>query len=996
MTLLPVVAREMSVMARRKSMYWSRGVTAIVALLVMLWLLIVSASQLSFAALGGSIFLVLSSLCFVFAVLVGMQATADCVSEEKREGTLGLLFLTDLKGAHVVGGKFAASSLQAVLALIGVIPMLSLALLLGGVTLRQFGLVALILGNTMFMSLALGVFVSSLSQNERKAMVGTFVGLFLVVLGPFVVAILSRSYLGFMEELLAVSPLYAFASLHASLNPFRFAGPPLYFWHSFVFTHCLAWFFLAASAWILPRCLNELPPKRFRRVREFANRFVYGRVDQRKRHRAELLDQNAFLWLSSRERVKPKYAWGIVGFFIALYLWIALQFHDMLFDLAVSVSVMFLVHLVFKVWAASEVCSRLIQDRRSGALELLLSTPLSVPEIARGQSMALRRIFFKPIVALLAMELVLIYGGSNGPRQLVPNEQRVIIYAMVIATFLVDLWALKWVGLWLSLTGRSIERVLLTTLGRVLALPWLAFALAGGLTAGSMFLGRRESNPSGVILLLGLVSVIVSLALGYSGRQKFLAQFRELATRRFESLPEPEPRKSKVAPQRAAKSRSLMPEFLRRRPVAGSLAGALVLLVLFLLARREFYSWRVESLIERARAEGSPMSLSAAARFYPAPSTQENAFAMLATAGPPTWRGGTMNRRIKGRLATREEIRKLELHHASLLAAANEPQLAALWKLPEYQAAHIDPMVTDVWGAQYTHSAYSAILEADLLALGRFSGPEWPGRAERSIRALLAHARLLRRQPIAFAQYCAGESLSRLASGISRVFEKDQLSDEVLQQFQRELESIEDATALLRTIKMQRALFLEPPPNLMAFMGMPAPAASPLFWIERIPEAIGSEDKRVVEALHEYNNAIALTTAPIEQRLSAASQFNRALAGRARNRTFPPGGGPPTPFGYIPDLIWNDASFTAQLQLLRSALAAERYELQYGSAPPNLTALVPRFLAAVPVDPYSGENLRSIRRGESFLIYSIGVDRVDNSAQENSKGHSEDIVFDFR
>src|SRR5688572_28112543 len=265
MTVLPVVAREMSVLARRKSMYWSRWVTAVVALFVMLWLLVISASQVSFAQLGASIFFILSSLCFTFAILIGMHATADCLSEEKREGTLGLLFLTDLRSFDVIGGKLAASSLQAALALIGVIPMISLALLLGGVTLRQFGEVSLVLGNTMFLSLAVGVFVSSLSRNERKAMVGTFVALFVITLGPWIIAYLLQDYLGGVpERLVAASPLFDFAMIHSGPTMFRPAGPN-YFWHSLVGLHLLGWALLAISAWILPRAVNELPARRFLR-----------------------------------------------------------------------------------------------------------------------------------------------------------------------------------------------------------------------------------------------------------------------------------------------------------------------------------------------------------------------------------------------------------------------------------------------------------------------------------------------------------------------------------------------------------------------------------------------------------------------------------------------------------------------------------------------------------------------------------------------------------
>ena len=104
MAFLPVVTREMSVLARRQSTYRSRSITASIAVLAMLWLLIVSASRVSQAQLGSSIFLILSGFCFGFALLVGIHSTSDCLSEEKREGTLGLLFLTDLRPIHIVAG----------------------------------------------------------------------------------------------------------------------------------------------------------------------------------------------------------------------------------------------------------------------------------------------------------------------------------------------------------------------------------------------------------------------------------------------------------------------------------------------------------------------------------------------------------------------------------------------------------------------------------------------------------------------------------------------------------------------------------------------------------------------------------------------------------------------------------------------------------------------------------------------------------------------------
>ena len=55
----------------------------------------------------------MGSLALLYCLASGRRSTADCLSEEKREGTLGLLFLTDLTGYDVVLGKLSATSVNA-------------------------------------------------------------------------------------------------------------------------------------------------------------------------------------------------------------------------------------------------------------------------------------------------------------------------------------------------------------------------------------------------------------------------------------------------------------------------------------------------------------------------------------------------------------------------------------------------------------------------------------------------------------------------------------------------------------------------------------------------------------------------------------------------------------------------------------------------------------------------------------------------------------------
>src|SRR5581483_11264013 len=155
MTFLPIVERELRVAARLTRTYRSR------ALMVAIIMLLFGALGPAPAQMGGTMFATLSWMVLGFCLLEGGRTTADCLSEERREGTLGLLFLTDLKGYDVVLGKLAATSLNSIYGLLAMLPILALPLLLGGVTMQEFWLRALALANILFASLAAGMWVSA-------------------------------------------------------------------------------------------------------------------------------------------------------------------------------------------------------------------------------------------------------------------------------------------------------------------------------------------------------------------------------------------------------------------------------------------------------------------------------------------------------------------------------------------------------------------------------------------------------------------------------------------------------------------------------------------------------------------------------------------------------------------------------------------------------------------------------------------------------------------
>jgi hypothetical protein len=67
-----------------------------------------------------------------------------------------------------------------------------------------------------------------------------------------------------------------------------------------------------------------------------------------------------------------------------------------------------------------------------------------------------------------------------------------------------------------------------------------------------------------------------------------------------------------------------------------------------------------------------------------------------------------------------------------------------------------------------------------------------------------------------------------------------------------------------------------------------------------------------------------------------------------------------------------------------TAIALKRYELAHGKPPPNLEALVPQFLSAVPIDLMSGHPLRyRLNAHGTFVLYSVGEDGVDDGGDPN-------------
>lgn len=482
MRLLPIVARELRVAARRRGTYGLRLLAAAAALAVTFWLCLYPPPGQAPVMLGKTLFTSLSIMAFAYALLIGPFVTADCISSEKRDGTLGLLFLTDLRGFDVVLGKWAATSLSGFYGLVAVLPALAIPLLIGGVTPGEYGRTALAVVNAILFSLTAGMFISALSRDQTKATLGSLIlvltlsgllpGLMVLVFSGF----LGRGIAGFPPVAMA-SPVYA--GQFATDSMFR--SNPRLFWTSLATVHALCWFFVIGTVVTVVRVWRREPV-------EPMNSGLWllrlGRTARWQRRLRRRLERNPVDALAGRHRWPYWVFWVLVGVVTINIYWLTFggRRNPGLYSFHLHFSTA--MYFINRVWIAAMACRFFVEARRNNALELLLTTPLEVRTILSGRRRALLRLFFLPVLAIGLLHAWYLWGSWE-PFAKQANSNELFRYQATLASgslasFVTDVLAISALGGWLSLASRRLPFVILQTFVLVTLLPWASLHLFGG------------------------------------------------------------------------------------------------------------------------------------------------------------------------------------------------------------------------------------------------------------------------------------------------------------------------------------------------------------------------------------------------------------------------------------------------------------------------------------------------------------------------------------
>ena len=532
MNWLPIVNRELRVAARKRSSFWLRVAAATTGLVIGgACLLLGTLNGATTSQMGSALFGILTWMCMVSGLAAGLFFTSDCLSEEKREGTLGLLFLTELRGFDVALGKLAATSLRGFYALLAVLPVMALTQLMGGVTGAQYWKSALALVDGLFFSLAAGMLVSAVSRDSQKAMAGTLLLLLLLVLGGIVA---DSAIAGVSSR--AFAPLWSLASPAYVLGCAGAWGRSA-FWQALLTTHGLAWAMLGLACLAVPHAWQERRRLERGGRRAWWYAWKYGGAARRRRLRARLLERWPITWLNCREGWQAWALWSVTLLAAGGFGWLLFKAKQREAWIFFSYLGGLLVLLLY-LWAASQACRFLAEARRSGVLELLLATPVNEQQLIQGQWLALLRMFGLPLLLLVGLHMgaaalsqlsflsigaranaatttvtTNAVGGSvtttvavspsgvsvnNGTNTVSPasglwpvSRVREVTLAAVAAgasglCMVGNLVALCWFGMWMGLSSRSANLATLKTVLFVQIIPYLVVAFLTSVIVGVM------------------------------------------------------------------------------------------------------------------------------------------------------------------------------------------------------------------------------------------------------------------------------------------------------------------------------------------------------------------------------------------------------------------------------------------------------------------------------------------------------------------------------
>ncbi len=413
----PVVQRELRSAARWRFGPWLRTGAALGALLVY-WCISFTVPE-SFA--GVQVIFIIH--VFLLALIWGCvpALTADCLARERREGTLGLLFLTPLTASGIVLGKILAQTLRALTFWLAVLPVLTIPFLFGGVTWADVASIFTVELCAGMMGLAAGVLATSLTDHRGFAFTLAFLLMATFVVGsnqyqdwratidmlarPLTPGTMLSMPNGTVVLINNGAPVVLPGYTPTGPGVLGFAPPPLsasMMAGDFAFATILLLVQFRFAGWCVERSWQDKVPSL--RRENWVKRYCAAAYDRRLVGALRrTMEWNPVAWLQQYSWKARLSKWVICLFFVALECTVfVVRIRPYTIDGALTTLL-----LVLAAAYTFAGVNGLLQARKNGNLELLLISPLSARQIILGRAWGLWQQFLPTVVLLAGSDLAI-------------------------------------------------------------------------------------------------------------------------------------------------------------------------------------------------------------------------------------------------------------------------------------------------------------------------------------------------------------------------------------------------------------------------------------------------------------------------------------------------------------------------------------------------------------------------------------------------------------
>lgn len=494
----PLIERELLQAARKPSTHLFRF--AFAALAGIASLLLMLADVAPGATTGAGLLHVVTLGSFMFSLLSGLIFTADCVSRERREGTLPLLFLSGMGAVEIVLAKWVSNGWRCLTTLLLPLPFMATSLCLGGVEPYQIAGVVLGMFFLASFSLTAGLLVSSLGLSSSVGLL-LYAGLLLSGLAGMATDHLLDGFGPRPDWALIFNPAHPL--LAAWLGPLRLVPTRLV--AESLTSGCLMLLAMLVMAALSLR-VTIRPPLWLERLLPGSRRnpSISGGMKKKRQ-----LSASAFLPASLRGGWHfTRFALGVAALAGVLYA----NRSDEFFDGKTATMLLVGAHFAMKVsrlWLGVKIGW---MERNSDGMELLLTTPIAPGQILAAGKRRINGAFRWADCVLVLLHLL--YLTFEFLTENITGAGGVALASLMV--FIMDRRTMVWLGLWEGMSKRGFFRgVMRAWLGASLA-PTLITLAGYALLKTAFGSGFPDPNPA----------VLTSIWIASAGLAAGLASFR--------------------------------------------------------------------------------------------------------------------------------------------------------------------------------------------------------------------------------------------------------------------------------------------------------------------------------------------------------------------------------------------------------------------------------------------------------------------------------------